>query len=134
MFHLSFWIIYCYMFITRWSHQKHMGVVLDSNLNFNTHIDNENKKCNKMIGLIRWLSGNLPCSALLTTYKSFIRPHLDYGDILYDKPNNKNFQTNKLKFSKSSKSATLSLSSDTWWNARNIYRQTLWWIRLIFIS
>ena len=41
------------MFITRWSHQKHMGVVLDSNLNFNTHIDNENKKCNKMTGLIR---------------------------------------------------------------------------------
>ena len=21
-------------------------------------------------------------------YKSFIRPHLDYGDILYDQPNN----------------------------------------------
>ena len=28
----------------------------------------------------------------LTIYKSFIRLHIDYGDILYDKPNNKNFQ------------------------------------------
>ena len=45
-----------------------------------------------MIGLIRRLSINLPRNALLTIYKSFVRPHLDYGDILYDKPNNENFQ------------------------------------------
>ena len=42
------------------------------------------------------LSVNLPRNALLTIYKSFIRPHLDYGDILYDKPNNENFQ-NKIE-------------------------------------
>ena len=39
---------------------------------------------------------NLPRNALLTIYKSFVRSHLDYGDILYDKPNNENFQ-NKLE-------------------------------------
>ena len=39
---------------------------------------------------------NLPWNALLTIYKSFVRPYLDYGDILYDKPNNENFQ-NKLE-------------------------------------
>ena len=44
-----------------------------------------------MIGLLRLLSVNRPCNALLTMYKSFIRPHLDYSDILYDKPNNDNF-------------------------------------------
>ena len=49
-----------------------------------------------MIGLIRRLSVNLPRNALLTIYKSFIRPHLDYGDILYDKPSNDNFQ-NKME-------------------------------------
>ena len=48
-----------------------------------------------MIGLIRRLSVNLPRNALLI-YKSFIRPHLDYGDILYDKPSNDNFQ-NKME-------------------------------------
>ena len=78
--------------ITTCSHQKHLGVVLDSNLNFNTHIDQKIKKCNKMIGLIRRLSVNLPRNALLTIYKSFIRPHLDYGDILYEKPRNDSFQ------------------------------------------
>ena len=49
-----------------------------------------------MIGLIRRLSVNLPCNALLTIYKSFARPHLDHGDILYDKPSNDNFQ-NQMK-------------------------------------
>ena len=50
------------------------------------------KKCNIIICLIRRLSTTLPRNALLTTYKSFVRPHLDYGDVLYDKPNNENFQ------------------------------------------
>ena len=43
------------------------------------------------------LSVNLTHNALLTIYKSFIRPHLDYGDILYDKPNNENIQNEKEK-------------------------------------
>ena len=63
------------------NYQKHLGVTLDSNLNFNTHIDQKIKKCNKLIGLLKRLSVNLPRNALLTIYKSFIRPHLDYGDI-----------------------------------------------------
>ena len=46
-----------------------------------------------MIALKRRLSVNLPRNALLTIYKSFIRPHLDYGDILYDKTSNDNFQS-----------------------------------------
>ena len=28
---------------------------------------------------------------MLTIYKSFVRPHLDYGDVIYDKPNNVRF-------------------------------------------
>ena len=54
------------------------------------------KKCNKLIGLIKRLSINVPRKAIFTIYKSFIRSHLDYGDILYDKPENENFQ-NKLE-------------------------------------
>ena len=78
--------------ITKCNHQKHLEIILDSNLNFNTHIDQKIKICNKLIGLIKRLSVNLPRNALLTIYKSFIRPHLDFGDILYDKPNNESFQ------------------------------------------
>ena len=82
--------------ITKCNHHKHLGIVLHLNLNCNTNIDQKIKKCNKLIGLIRRLCVNLPRNALLTKYKSFIRPHLDYGDILYDKPNNENFQ-NKIE-------------------------------------
>ena len=82
--------------ISKCPHQKHLGIVLDSKLNFNAHVDQKIKKCNRIISLIRRLSINLPRNALLTINKSFVRPHLDYGDILYDKPNNENFQ-NKLE-------------------------------------
>ena len=44
----------------------------------------------KGISAIKRLSKMLPQHSLLTIYKSFVRPYLDYGDILYDQPNNKN--------------------------------------------
>ena len=82
--------------ITKCYFEKLLGIVFDSKLNFNTHIDQKIKKCNKLIGLMKRLSVNLPRSALLTIYKSFIRPHLEYDDILYDKPDNESFQ-NKIE-------------------------------------
>ena len=41
-------------------------------------------KINKIIGLLRKLQKLLARTALITIYKAFVRPHLDYGDILYD--------------------------------------------------
>ena len=38
----------------------------------------------KKIGLLRRLHHMLPRSSLLTIYESFIRPHLGFGDIIYD--------------------------------------------------
>ena len=40
------------------------------------------------INAVKSLNHILPRQALLTIYKSFIRPHLDYGDVIYDQPNN----------------------------------------------
>ena len=39
------------------------------------------------------LSIHLPREALLQIYKSFVRSNLDYGDIIFDKPNNKSFKS-----------------------------------------
>ena len=50
--------------ITKCYHHKHLRIILDSNLNFNTHIDQKIKKCNKSIGFIKRLSVNLPRNAL----------------------------------------------------------------------
>ena len=64
---------------------------LDEKLHFNHHAKEKIANANKGIGLIRKLAHVLPRQSLLTIYKSFIRPHLDYGDIIYDQPNNESF-------------------------------------------
>ena len=71
--------------------QKHLGMHLDRKLNFEEHLTKVESKVNKTIGIIRKLQNVLPRSALITIYKSFIRPHLDYGDIIYDKTFNESF-------------------------------------------
>ena len=45
----------------------------------------------KTIGLLRKLQNILPSPALLTIYECFIRPHLDYGDIIHDQAYNLSF-------------------------------------------
>ena len=40
--------------------QKHLGIALDSKSNFNSHVDEKIKKRNKLIGLTRRFSENLP--------------------------------------------------------------------------
>ena len=73
--------------------QKQLGLVLDSKLNFNEHIDSKITKCNKIIGLIKKLSQILSRKILLTIYKYFfVRPNLDCVDIIYNKPSNKSFK------------------------------------------
>ena len=64
---------------------------LDEKLNFNHHVKEKNVKANKGIELIHKLAHVVPRQSLLTIYKSFIRHHLDYGDIIYDQPNNESF-------------------------------------------
>ena len=72
--------------------QKHLGLILDSKLDFNEHIDNKTNKCNKIIGIMKRLSLILSRKSLLTICKSFVRPNLDYADIIYDKPFNESFK------------------------------------------
>ena len=71
--------------VAQTSSQKHLGMHLDKKLNFEEHLSKVETKVNKSVGIIRKLQNVLPRSALLTVYKSFIRPLLDYGAIIYDK-------------------------------------------------
>ena len=71
--------------------QKHFGMQLDKKLNFEEHVKKVESKVNKTISII-WKLQNVPQRlVLLTIYKSFIKPHLDYGDIMYDKAFNGSF-------------------------------------------
>ena len=73
------------------SSQKHLGLILDDKLNFKSHLREKCSKFNKGIDIIKKLQNTLPRQALLTIYESFVRPHLDYGDIFYDQPYNDSF-------------------------------------------
>ena len=76
------------------SSQKHLGLTLDKNLKFDIHLNEKITKAMKGIGLIKRLYHFLPRKSLLTIYKSFIRPHIDYCDVIYDQPHNATFINN----------------------------------------
>ena len=73
---------------------KHLGIVLEKHLSFHEHIPKKIKICNKLIDTIKNLPFYLPRKSLLTIYKSFVRPHLDYSDIIYDNPENETLLNN----------------------------------------
>ena len=71
--------------------QKDLGLQLDNKLLFSEHTNNKTSKATKGIGLLHKLRPILPCRSVLTIYKSFIRPHLDSGDVIYDQLSNRSF-------------------------------------------
>ena len=71
--------------------QKHLGLIVDNKLNFNEHLKGVFDKISKIIGLIPKFQPMLPKFSLLTIFKTFVRPHLDYGDIIYDQTYNLSF-------------------------------------------
>ena len=67
----------------RASYQKHLGIYLDEKLNLKMHIETVLCKVDKGISIIKKLRHMLPRKSSLSTYKVFLRPHIDYGDVIY---------------------------------------------------
>ena len=67
---------------------KHLGMLLEHYLKYVLN------KVKKTIGLLRKFQQSLPRQSLIKIYKSFIWPHLDYGDIVYDPTFNVSFHKN----------------------------------------
>ena len=65
---------------------KHLGITLDNKLLFTKHTSEKVSKARKGIGIIRHLSGHVHLDTLDQLYKLFVRPHLDYCDIIYHVP------------------------------------------------
>ena len=72
--------------------QKHLGVMLDFKWTFEEHLNNISAKGSKAVDLLRELRNTLPRTTLITIYKAFIRPHLDYGDAVYNQAFNNLFK------------------------------------------
>ncbi len=66
---------------------KHLGVILDSKLSFKSHTTAKISMARKGIGIIKKIYPFVSRKTLNDVYKMYIRPHLDYADVLYHIPN-----------------------------------------------
>lgn len=76
-----------------------VGVTLDIKLTFEAHLNDLLSKVNKIIGflLLCKLQNLLLRTTLITIYKAFLRPHMDYGDVDYEEAFSNSFHE-KLEF------------------------------------
>lgn len=70
-------------FIENVSSHKHLGVTLSSDLKWSNHIDNLCNSASKKMSALKKLKLSLDRKSLETIYFSFIRPSLEYADILW---------------------------------------------------
>ena len=61
------------------SEEKDLGVVIDSNLQFDNHILRKVKTANRTLGMIKRCFKNLDNNSFLLLYKALVRSHLQYA-------------------------------------------------------
>ena len=64
---------------------KHLGFFLDSALSFLRHTKEIIINSRRGVGIIRFMSEYVSRNILDQMYKLYVRPHLDYGDLIYHK-------------------------------------------------
>ena len=65
---------------------KHLGMILDKRLSFENHVTEKIKTANKGISVMKRLYPYVPRRALEVIYKLYVRPHIDYGVVVYHMP------------------------------------------------
>ena len=98
--------------------QKYLGVILDASLSFDEYLISVQSKTNKTLGFLRKLQNTLPRQTLITIYKAFVRPHLHYVDVLYDKAYNASFHQ---KLEKIQYNACIAITGAIRCTSKNIY-------------
>ena len=69
--------------VARQKSTKHLGIILDEKLNFREHILESIEKAKKGLSLMKFLSSFVNRKTLVLTYSMHVRPHLEYGDIIF---------------------------------------------------
>ena len=73
-------------------HHKHLGLWLTSNLNWKKHINEVATKARKRLGCISKHKYRMSRRGLELCYLTFIRPVLEYGNVLYDSATNEDLE------------------------------------------
>ena len=69
--------------VARKTSTKHLGIILDEKLTFREHILEAIEKAKKGLSLMKFLSNFVNRKTLVLTYTMHVRPHLEYGDIIF---------------------------------------------------
>ena len=73
------------------ANQKHPGLILGEKLTFDDHIASKLTTLNTLTSTLRKTYHYIPRNSRVTIYKSFVRLHLAYTDVIFDKPSNATF-------------------------------------------
>ena len=65
---------------------KHLGIILKDDLKWDKQVDEMTNKAKKRLAVMKALKFKLDRRSLETMYMAFVRPILEYGDILWDTP------------------------------------------------
>ena len=100
---------------------------LGSELDFQSHIKEAIGKARRGIGMIRYLSRYVSRKVLGQVSKLFVRPHLDYGDIIYRKYDPEICLLFTQRFEQTQYSAALAVT-DAWsgTNRQRLYEELGW--------
>ena len=63
--------------------EKDLGVIMDSELTFAEHITEKVNKANSLVGIIRRSFSNLDPDTFVKIFVAFVRPHLEYGQVIW---------------------------------------------------
>ena len=113
--------------VTRNDEHKHLGLILDSKLNFKSHIRQAILKARRGIGMIKYLSKYVSRGVLDQIYKLYVRPHLDYGDIIYHRHDPEMLQNFTIRLEQTQYSAALAVTG-AWrgTNRQKLYKELGW--------
>ena len=109
--------------ITNVSTHKHLGLILSSDCTWHTQIDSITKKAWIRINIMRRFKYCLDRKSLEIMYKSFIRPLLEYGDVVWSNiTNNEKHEIEKIQL----EAARITLGATKLISLHHIYKETGW--------
>ena len=77
--------------------EKDIGVIIDSNLEFDKHINAKINKANSMFSIIRRSFQFLSQQNFIPLYKSLVRSHLDYASSVWNPYNYQHYPNYPMK-------------------------------------
>ena len=105
------------------SHEKLLGVIVDSSLNWASQVEATLKKCNSLLYLLGRIKTYLNLSTSKLYFNAYILPHLDYCCTIWGNCNN-NLLDKLIKFQKRAARLILSKAMDT--PSAELFQQLGW--------